>query len=216
MSSALAGFDPGVSGSVAHGRAVLSGEVATEGERQLIERSVLRLHCVTDVIDDIVVRPPAPAADKSRASPWTTAEVVQPIIFLTSYCTLREDMLADAINDGLGVLSKELHGSAGAAEVIVFYYGWHNDAALIDIAIPAADALDRPRANILRASILPHSKRSIVPTGGVTGLRSARRQLRLKAGALITDQIFRIWQRVPLRNGALPENWLGAIVYCAV
>jgi hypothetical protein len=143
-------------------------------------------------------------------------DVVQPIIFRTSYCSLQEDTLAHTINDDLEVLSKELHASVAPTEAIIFYYGWHSDAALVDVAIPAADALDRPRTNDVQASIMPHQKRSLVPTGGIVGLRSARRQLRLEAGAIISDQLFRIWQRVPLRNGVLADDWLSATAYCSI
>lgn len=216
MSSALAGFEHRVSGRIEHGKAILSGEVATTAERQYIERSVLRLHCVTDVIDDIIVRQPTTAAGKSQLSPSTTTEVVQPIMFLTRYCTLVEDAMADAIDGSLGALVNEIHGDTGPTEAVVFYYGWHSDAALIDVAIVVADALDRPRTNNLRASILPQHRRSIVPTGGIAGLRSARRQLRLAAGAAISDQLFRIWQRVPLRNGVLSEDWLNSTVYSSL
>jgi hypothetical protein len=155
MSSALVGFEHLVSGRLEHGKAVLSGSVATQAERQFIERSVRRLPCVTDVIDDIVVRGPATAAGGSRVSSSVTTEVVQPIMFLTRYCTLNEDTLADAINDSLRALNNEIHGDAGSAEAIVFYHGWHSDAALIDVAIPATDALDRPRTANLRATICP-------------------------------------------------------------
>lgn len=214
MSGALEGFEHLVTGTIEHGRAILLGEVGTEAERQLIERSVLRLHCVTDINNDIVVRRAEPAQVRSQL-PWTGG-AVQPLIFRTSYCTLQEDTLADAINDDLRVLSQELHGNVGPAEAIVFYYGWHSDAVLIDVAIPATDALDRPRAGDLRASVVPQHKRSLVPNGGVAGLRSARQLLCLAAGATTSDQLFRIWQWAPLRNGMLAEDWLSATVYCSV
>lgn len=141
----------------------------------------------------------------------------RPIIFITSYCTLLQRSLASSIDGALAILTGELRGSEGplANEAIVFYYGWHADAALIDIAIPATDALGRRRDNEVRASVLPTSKHCIVPAGGISGLRSARRRLRLAAGAEASDQLFRVWQRVPLIQGKLPEAWLSAPVYSA-
>ena len=217
MANALAGFESKVSGKIEHGRVFFTGDVATEADRQFIERSVRRLHCVVDVINQIVTRQPQPAPVGPSLRSWSTAEVALPIIYLTSYCTLQQDCLASAIEGALAILIGELHGSDGplADEAIVFYYGWHGDAALIDIAIPATDALERRRDNELRASVLPISRRCIVPAGGISGLRAARRRLRLAAGAEASDQLFRVWQHVPLRQGKLPEAWISAPVCCA-
>lgn len=217
MANALAGFESRVSGKIEHGRAFLTGEVSTDADRQFIERSVRRLHCVVDVINDIVTYQPELAPASSPPRPMDAAQVVLPIIFLTSYCTLLQDCLTSAIEGALAILIGELHGSDGplADEAIVFYYGWHGDAALIDIAIPATDALERRRDNEVRASVLPISRRCIVPVGGIMGLRAARRRLRLAAGAEASDQLFRVWQHVPLRQGKLPEAWISAPVNCA-
>jgi len=211
MANALAGFEPHVSGKIEHGRAFLAGEVATDADRQSIERSVRGLHCVSDLVNDIVVRPLELAHSRDAA------QAASPIIFLTSYCTLQQDCLASAINGALSTLIGELHGSDGplADEAIVFYYGWHGDAALIDIAIPATDALERRRDNEIHASVLPASRHCIMPAGGISGLRSARRRLRLAAGVEASDQLFRVWQFVPLHQGRLTEAWLSAPVYCA-
>ncbi|MEO8683829.1 MAG: BON domain-containing protein [Devosia sp.] len=211
MANALAGFERNVSGTIEHGRAFLRGDVAADADRQAIERSVLELHCVTDVINDIAVRPLEPARS------WAAAPATSPVIFLTSYCTLQQDCLTSAIEGALSILIGELHGSDGplADKAIVFYYGWHGDAALIDIAIPATDALLRRRDNEVRASVVPASKHCILPAGGISGLRSARRRLRLAAGVEVSDQLFRVWQCVPLDQGKLSEAWLSAPVYCA-
>ena len=160
---------------------------------------------------------PAPYRSPGLARSRNAARAASPIIFLTSYCTLQQDCLAGAIDGALSTLTGELHGSDGplADEAIVFYYGWHGDAALIDIAIPATDALERRRDNEVRASVLPASKHCIMPAGGVSGLRSARRRLRLAAGVEASDQLFRVWQFVPLHQGMLPGAWLSAPVYCA-
>lgn len=158
-----------------------------------------------------------PPSCLSPASDGSGAASALPIIFLTSYCTLLQDCLASAIEGALAILAGELHGSDGplADEAIVFYYGWHSDAALIDIAIPATDALERRRDSEVRASVLPTGRRYTVPAGGISGLRAARRRLRLAAGAEASDQLFRVWQHVPLRQGKLPETWISAPVYCA-
>ena len=215
IANALVGFDPRVSGTIEHGRAFLSGDVATDAERRLVERSVLRLQCVVDVIDDIVVRQPvpAPAASRDRIS----HDIARPIIFLSTYCTLRQSSLESVIAGALAILMGELHGSDGplADEAYIFYYGWHGDAAMIDIAIPATDALQRRRGTEVRSSVLPTSKRCIAPSGGISGLRAARRRLRLAVGAEASDQLFRVWQCVPLHQGNLPKAWLGDTLYCA-
>ena len=163
-----------------------------------------------------LLRPePTPANSSPRLRQAT--EVAQPIIFITRYSTLLQHSLASAIDSALAILVGELHRSDGplADEAIVFYYGWHGDAALIDIAVPAKGALERRRDDEVRTSILPASKRCIVPAGGISGLRAARRRLRLAAGAEASDQLFRVWQRVPLIQGKLPEAWLSAPVYGA-
>lgn len=218
MGRALAGFEHQVSGTIERGRALLSGEVGSEAEEQLIVRSVLRLHCVTDVIDDIVVRPPKRATSAPQHRSWDSAEKVQPIIFRTSFCSLLEAPLANKVEDDLKVLIRELDGDGGppADEAYVFYYGWHNDAALVDVAIPAAGALERRRTNDVRASIMPSGRHCVVPSGGITGLKSARRFLRLASGATISDQLFRVWQRVPLEKGRLPHDWLNAPLHSAL
>ena len=217
MTSALAGFGPRVSGRIEHGRAFLSGDVATDAERRLIERSVLRLHCAVDVINDIVVRQVAPVQATSPSRLSHDIDVARPIIFLSAYCSLRQDALESAIAVALSTLMGELHGSDGplAEEAYIFYYGWHGDAAIIDIAIPATDALERRRGTELRSSVLPTSKRCTAPSGGISGLRAARRRLRLAAAADVSDQLFRVWQCVPLHYGNLPKAWLSATLYCA-
>jgi len=155
-----------------------------------------------------------PAADPGARQ---GAEVARPIIFLTCYCTLLRSALTIAIKDALTILSSRLRGSDGpiSEEAIVFYYGWHGEAALIDIAIPAKDALERPRDCEVRASVMPASVRSTVPTGGIAGLRAARERLRLAAGAPAADQLFRVWQAVPLQRGKLPKAWLRTPLHCA-
>lgn len=210
MASALGEFRHSVTGTVVQGRAYLRGTVETPENRDRIEQSVRQLACVVDVINDVAVGRSA-AVRSGETSHRPGAQQNHPLLYVSNYCSLDQHALELLISKSLVLLTRELGDAAPAVtEVIVLYYLWHEEAAMVDIALPCAHALDRRPAGLVRGTILPHVARWTRPKGGVAGLSAARQRLAKRCGADPTDPFFRVWQSVPLANGALPANWLEA------
>jgi BON domain len=206
MAAALHDHAKSVSGEVLRGRAFLRGSVATEAERRQIERSVLRLHCVVDVINEVTVDDPR----KPAIAPSAPVSVPNlPLIYVSSYCSLNEDALKSFVEGACSVLEKHLGGLlVPPEEVVVFYSCWHDDAAMVDAAIPSQNILGRRPANSIRGTVLPQTINSVKPGGGISGLKAARQTLASMCGKVSADPMFRIWQRMPLIEGRLTEDWL--------
>lgn len=163
------------------------------------------------------VEQPACQQPDRRSSSLHDAGLSHPLLYLSGYCSLDQNALDALIGKSLTLLKTELGPRAApATEAIIFYYLWHEEAAMVDIALPAANALERRPNNLMRGTVLPETGRWTRPQGGIGGLKAARRQLAERGGIDPADPLFRVWQSVPLNHGALPANWLETPLEAAV
>lgn len=217
MAEALGVFRNSVTGKVVHGRAYLNGQIASASDRQWVEESVCRLNCVLDVINDVVVE--HPHLPQPSKAPARRDDVVrsQQLLYLSSYCSLDKKALETLIDKTIATLAEQLDelDAKPAKQAVIFYYCWRDDATMIDVALPAINALERRLTNSVRGTILPTTTRWVRPRGGLKGLKAARLLLASRCGFTASDPLFRVWQIVPLSDSALPTDWLEMPVYTA-
>tara|TARA_R110002124_G_scaffold114535_54_gene269786 strand:- start:7819 stop:8574 length:756 start_codon:yes stop_codon:yes gene_type:complete len=205
LARALGEFRHSVSGRVVDGSVTLRGTVRTPEIRHRIEQAVRQLACVVDVANDVKIAPILTASSARHALP--RAGHSQPLLYLSDYCTLERHALEQLIYKSLALLAPQSDAVSPIARVIVFYYLWQEEAAMIDVAVPAARALDRRPNGRVRGTILPHVGRWTHAKGGVAGLAAARQRLARRCNKDPADPFFRVWQSITLRSGRLPQDW---------
>ena len=181
----------GVTAHVAAGHVTLEGDVSSAGEREAAERAVRALNCVTGVSNALHVlarpsrgTPRRQAEPGHRSAPGIEKFRVEPMVYVTRYCSLEKASMLAAMHQGKAILDG-LPGDlkpAATGPLIIVYRNRQKETITIDIGYRASTAASRPQSGEIKVGSTPSGNMiSQTPGSGIAGLLAAHDALKAQA-----------------------------------